>query len=204
MTEISKGENQAINDTDQTVLVAVDFSEDSRAALLWACRYTESAKARLVVLHVIHDLASNPGFYRTEDQDEMRPMRSVAESMMDEFLAETLKDNPSQLVLTTIETRLVEGLPPGRIVEVAELLKASLVVVGSRGMTGLPHLILGSVAEQVVELVSLPVVIVKSPEFRNKESSKKEKKQKKEEKKKRKEEKKRMKLALKQSGNTNG
>ena len=55
MTEISKGENQAINDTDQTVLVAVDFSEDSRAALLWACRYTKSAKVRLVVLHVIND-----------------------------------------------------------------------------------------------------------------------------------------------------
>ena len=47
---------------DQCVLVAIDFSEDSKAALLWACDFAECSSVPLILLHVVHDLASNPGF----------------------------------------------------------------------------------------------------------------------------------------------
>ena len=55
----------------------------------------------------------------------------------------------------------MRGLPPGRIVEVARELGADLVVVGSRGRTGLPHILLGSVAERVVQTAPVPVTVVK-------------------------------------------
>ncbi|HMQ93030.1 MAG TPA: universal stress protein [Amaricoccus sp.] len=142
-----------------TILCAVDFSGDSAAALGWACRQAVLTDARLVLLHVVHDPASSPGFYRRVGSAWLEPMIAVAEDMMAEFLAAfRAEDLPAPAGL---ETRLVRGLPPGRIVEVARELGADLVVVGSRGRTGLPHILLGSVAERVVQTAPMPVTVVK-------------------------------------------
>jgi nucleotide-binding universal stress UspA family protein len=48
------------------------------------------------------------------------------------------------------------------ILEEAGKLSADLIVLGSRGRTGLPHLLLGSVAERVVRLATCPVLTVKA------------------------------------------
>ena len=145
----------------ETILCAVDFSGDSAAALGWACRQAALTDARLVLLHVVHDPASSPGFYRRVGSDWLEPMVAVAEDMMAEFLAAFRAGAEDLPALQALETRLVRGLPPGRIVEVARELGADLVVVGSRGRTGLPHILLGSVAERVVQTAPVPVTVVK-------------------------------------------
>jgi len=180
MAENSQDEHQLNKDQENIgregpVLVAIDFSDDARAALLWACRFADCNEAQLVLLHVVHDPASSPGFYHSEDQDQMRPMQDVAENMMAEFVAGMIREHPGLDLLNSADTRLVTGLPPGRIVETAKLLNARLIVIGSRGMTGLPHLMLGSVAERVVELSTKPVVVVKA---KNRKITKKKKKEK--------------------------
>ena len=48
--------------------------------------------------------------------------------------------------------------------EAGKLVNARVIVLGSRGMTGLPHLLQGSVSERVVKLADRPVVVVKSGE----------------------------------------
>lgn len=176
MADNPQEEHQVNKEQEGPVLVAIDFSDDARAALLWACRFADCNEARLVLLHVVHDPASNPGFYRSEHQDQMRPMQDVAENMMAEFLAGVIGEYPGLDLLNLADTRLVTGLPPGRIVETAELLDARLIVIGSRGMTGWSHLMLGSVAERVIELSTRPVVVVKA---KNRKIEKKQKKEKK-------------------------
>ena len=173
MTNNQGANPQAETERDQPILVAIDFSDDSRAALLWACEYADCVGAQLILLHVIHDPASNPGFYQSESPGQMLPMKDVAESMMNDFLADTTKKQPHLEALKTADTHLVKGLPPGRIVEVADLLKAKLIVIGNRGMTGLDHMLLGSVAERVVELAPGPVVVVKSENRPKKKKNKK-------------------------------
>jgi len=49
----------------------------------------------------------------------------------------------------------------GAILRWWETLGAGLVVMGSRGLTGLPHLLVGSVAEKVAGFCEVPVIIVK-------------------------------------------
>ncbi len=148
---------------DGAILVAVDFSEDSRLALIWAARQAQLEKAPLIVLHVVHDPAESPGFYRKPDDNHLRPMTDVAAEMMDEFLDRVKAEHPDMPALSGARAQLVSGLPPGRIVEFATAVGASLVVVGSRGRTGLSHVMLGSVAKRVVQLCPLPVVVVKAP-----------------------------------------
>jgi nucleotide-binding universal stress UspA family protein len=145
------------------ILCAVDFSPDSRAALSWACDQAALVGAPLVVLHVVHDPAASPGFYREVEEDWIRPMAEVAEEMMAEFMARAREARPDCAALAAAEIRLVPGLPPGRIVEVAKSEAASMIVIGSRGRTGLAHILLGSVAERVVQTAAVPVVVVKVP-----------------------------------------
>lgn len=144
------------------VLVAVDFSADSEAALVWACRYANLTGAGLTVLHVVHDPADAPGYYRRDEEDALRPMEDVAKEMLEKFLESTAEDHPEIAAVGQLETKLVKGIPESRILEVAKSADARLIVMGSRGRTGLPHLLLGSKSERVVQLSPVPVTIVKS------------------------------------------
>lgn len=147
---------------DGPVLVAVDFTPDSAAALIWACEYAERAGAAVKVLHVVHDPADAPGSYRREADDLLRPMGDVAKEMMDDFLEKLLPCAGAPTASGQVESMVVTGLPPTRILEVAGKIGARLIVLGSRGRTGLPHLLLGSKAERVVQLSPIPVTIVKA------------------------------------------
>jgi len=159
--EISEA-RQDKDGNDRPVLVTVDFSPDSEAALLWASQYAECANAGLVVLHVIHDPAEAPGSYLERDADSLRPMEEVATEKMRQFLEEVQAQHPDLNRLEDAETRLVKGIPATRILEVAKASNARIIVMGSRGLTGLPHLLLGSKAERVVQMSPIPVAIVKA------------------------------------------
>ena len=145
------------------VLVAVDFSDNSRAALAWAGEYAGTSGAELLVLHVVHDPAAKPGFYRRKGDKRVRPMVEVSKEKMTDFLKASSKARRDLKALRTADTKIVSGLPAGRIVEIAEKVGARLIVVGSQGRTGLPLILLGSVAERVAQLAPIPVVIVKRP-----------------------------------------
>ena len=144
------------------ILVAVDFTADSEAALIWAGEYADCVGAPLEVLHVVHDPAEAPGQYRKGDKDHLRPMEDVAKQMMADFLEKLVEAKPELAAIKSARSILVTGIPATRILETAERQGAQLIVMGSRGRTGLPHLLLGSKAERVVQHSPIPVTIVKA------------------------------------------
>jgi nucleotide-binding universal stress UspA family protein len=143
------------------ILVATDFSADADAALVWASRHAARIGAPLHVLHVVHDPAEASGFYRKGRRDGSETMAEAAEKMMASHIAKAREAHPELAALQSAKPELVSGLASGRIVEVAKRDGAQLIVVGSRGRTGLSHLLIGSVAERVAQLAPMPVVIVK-------------------------------------------
>ena len=161
LAETQPSGDQATFDPSGPVLVAVDFSNDSEVALTWACRYATLAGTGLTVLHVVHDPGEGPGYYRLGEEDALRPMEDVAKEMLEEFLEKAREDHPEVAAVAQMDTKLVRGIPASRILEAAESVGAGLIVMGSRGRTGLPHLLLGSKAERVVQLSPVPVTIVK-------------------------------------------
>jgi nucleotide-binding universal stress UspA family protein len=62
-----------------------------------------------------------------------------------------------------VETVVREGYPATVIEEEAARLGADLIVIGTRGLSGLKHLLLGSIAERVVQKAPCPVLTVKIP-----------------------------------------
>lgn len=148
---------------DHVILVPVDFSVDSEEALIYAVTLAEALKTPLLVLHVVHDPGSAPGYYAVKGRNkQLRRLEDVAAELLGEFLDKEKKKHPGHAVLDQAGTELVIGLPVNRILETARKRHARMIVMGSQGRTGLAHALLGSKAEQVVRLSPIPVTIVKA------------------------------------------
>ena len=146
----------------QPILVAIDFSADSEAALLWACKFTKCSNAPLIILHVVHDPADAPGFYRKKEDDWAAPMAAVAYRMAEDFMTKMSENHPTLKALQDVRVEFLQGLPPGRIIEFAEKEDVQIIIMGSCGRSRLAHILLGSVTERVAQLSKIPVVIVKT------------------------------------------
>jgi len=147
-------------------MVAVDFSESSANALLWAARAAERSAAPLLVVHVVHDPGSAPGYYQRvkKAKKHIHRIEEAAEEMMADFVRGARAKHPKLAALETMEVLLVVGLPVNRILEIAKKHAARQIVVGSRGRAGLPALLIGSKALKVAQLATMPVTIVKGSE----------------------------------------
>ena len=153
-----------INDKIQPgpILVAADFSANSKTAVIWAIDLAIALSAPIVLIHIVHDRAEGPGYYRHDKKDAMRPMEDIAGKMMLDFVENLGEESLQYKSFKNIKTRIVTGLPVTRILETAENIDARMIVMGSQGLTGLAHLLIGSKAEQVVRLAKIPVTIVKN------------------------------------------
>ena len=145
------------------ILVAIDFSPHSLGALQWAAQAADCLDVPVLLLHVVHDPESAPGYYLNAKKRKklLRRFEERADEMMEEFVSDALKKYPDLRKIKKLETNLVIGLPVTRILEIAKQRDAQLIVVGSQGRTGLPHLLLGSKALKVAQLSPIPVTIVK-------------------------------------------
>ena len=138
------------------ILVAVDFSPASGTAAKYALRLATAFGAKLLVLHVLHDPADAPGFYSAKKAGKkvFRNMEAAAAKMMADFLALHVKKHKK------VESRIVPGIPADETLRVARDEKVDLVVVSTRGHSGLKRLMLGSVADRIIRGSACPVLSV--------------------------------------------
>jgi nucleotide-binding universal stress UspA family protein len=148
---------------DRPILVPVDFSKYSEAALLCAAELADVLGSPLIVLHVVHDPGDAPGYYSVKGRNkQLERLEDVAAGMLEEFLKKVRDEHVGLVALQDASTYLVTGLPVNRILEAADKHQARMIVMGSQGRTGLAHMMLGSKAEQIVRLSPIPVTIVKN------------------------------------------
>lgn len=140
------------------ILVAIDFSAASAQALHYALKFAARFNSQLLLLHVLHAPADDPGFYasRKTGGRSFSNMEEVATELMEEFVKSQLKKRDN------IETRIIPGLPADEIIRLAETERVDMVVMGTRGHSGIKRLIIGSVAEKVIRSCKCPVLTVQS------------------------------------------
>ena len=149
----------------QPILVPVDFSAHSQAALEYAADLAQCLRLPIAVLHVVHDPGDAPGYYHLKGRkQQLLRLEDIASEMLNEFMDKMVKQHSKYTVLKKAERLLVTGLPVTRILEVADRLEPKMLVMGSAGRTGLSHFLLGSKAEQLLRMCPYPVTIVKLPE----------------------------------------
>lgn len=146
------------------ILVPVDFSKHSEAALIFAMNIAELMERQVIVLHIVHEPASAPGYYRRESSDDSRTFDAIAAEMMEKFIEEAKKTCPN-IDFTKAETKFLDGIPSRRIVEYAKKIDAHMVVMGSHGHRGLKSVLIASKARKVMQYAPMPVTVVKADEM---------------------------------------
>lgn len=142
------------------ILVPVDFSRHARQIVGYAKEIADRFDATLQFLHVIEE-HSYPYFYApisgyslSEHVTELQE-RSLA--AFDQLLG----DSPGPDVTT--ERYVVNGEPAAKILEFAGEQASDMIVIATRGLTGVERLLLGSTAERVVRGADCPVLTIRPP-----------------------------------------
>jgi len=141
------------------ILLATDFSENSKWALTYALSFAQKFDAKLYILHVIQQPTYPLGMYAEISFDAMdkfnrnisdvteREMKSLCEAQLGSF--------------KNFESLIVNGTPYLEIIRIAKEKEVDMIVVGTHGRTGLDHVLFGSTAEKVLRKSTCPVLSVR-------------------------------------------
>ncbi len=140
----------------RTILVPIDFSSHSTAALEAGVELAKVFGARLHLLHSYplnlgnispYGVAIPAGF----DQSVRQAAQEKLDASVEKVQAEGIE-----------VSNQVTPMSPGEAISgVAEDIGADLIVMGTRGLTGVKHVLLGSIAERTIRIAPCPVLTVK-------------------------------------------
>jgi universal stress protein A len=141
------------------ILVPTDFSPPSDAALEYARILAAKFGSTLRILHVIDDPSASSEFvadgFAPSTEDIQAALLEHARKSLDRLM--NLVDRSRY----NAHVDAVIGTPAEAIINYASATGTSLIVMGTHGRTGLAHLLMGSVAEQVVRTAPCPVLTVR-------------------------------------------
>ncbi len=153
----------------ERIVAATDFSATAEAAVEWA---TGLAREHGATLHLIHGLtlpAPLPDYVPTDASvTAASDLRNELHDIALEKLDAAAK--PAREAGVAVELVVHVGVPSQLITQYAEEIGAGLVVVGTQGLTGFRHLLLGSTAERVVQHAHCPVLTI-HPDDRDRQRS---------------------------------
>lgn len=156
----------------QSLVAAIDFSQPSTRALAEALRL--AAERPHVKLHIVYvggsagndvqiDLPSGHATVSVADAQEH--IQTYVEKARVHAM---LEGEPIESERVVIHVRV--GTPTEQIVDLAEDVSADLIVVGTHGRTGIKRLLLGSVAEALIERAGCAVLVVRAKDYESSEA----------------------------------
>jgi nucleotide-binding universal stress UspA family protein len=142
------------------IVVGVDGSPSSRAALQWAVRQAELTGSSVEAVIAWHYPLMFGGY-------AWAPIAAIERTSFDDIarklIADAVGDAVNQTVTVQIASTVRQGDPAQVLLHAAE--GAEMLVVGSRGHGGFAGALLGSVSERCAMHALCPVVIVRSANF---------------------------------------
>lgn len=139
------------------ILVPVDFSEASEAAILHAKEIAQTYGAEIDLIHVVEE-AVYPSAYGVEPVSI--PTQEIIERV-EASLADLVRKD---IGYEHAKVQAVVGYAPRAILDHAKESEADLIVIATHGRTGLDRVLLGSVTERVLRQSPTPVFVVKPGE----------------------------------------
>ncbi len=143
------------------ILIALDGSDSSLRALDYAAHLAKQDKSELFIISAAEPIpplgveGSMPS-YIPQYQDDLH---KSLEKMQKEETAKLTKNYPT----LKINSKVIDGRAATVIREAAQ--DSDLIVIGHRGHGGILSWMLGSVAKQIVDSCTCPVLVVKNPDY---------------------------------------
>lgn len=143
------------------ILVALDGSEYSDKALEVAVQMAMRCDAQLILFHAV----------------QLKPLRAEYESIVinkkakdvyrqigldqADAIVQVAENAAKEVGLSNVERMIVEGRPASSIVQAVTDTESELVIIGTRGLSALHQITMGSVAHKVTAAASCPVMVVR-------------------------------------------
>jgi nucleotide-binding universal stress UspA family protein len=149
------------------LLLATDGSVDSRAAVDFMKTVELPAFSQITILHVVKKHAYETEQTLIADSTNENEFAKLAEELFKirgqegaKLLERTRKDLSAHDL--QIQERLAFGNPADEILKAARYVRADLIVMGSRGSTGVKRVFLGSVSNKVVHRAGCSVAVIRN------------------------------------------
>lgn len=138
----------------KTIVVALDGSEGQERVFQTIQELHLQPTTKIILTHVIPTTGTDVEIVadRPQVDFEALPYRHI-EKQLQSYQATLPGDN---------ELEIVSGEPAEEIIRLANIYRADLIVIGSRGLTGMKRILQGSVSSQVVENAPCSVLVVKA------------------------------------------
>ena len=137
----------------KSILCPVDFDENSRAALGYAARLASNMDATVHLLHITTIIPTAPEIVHSADPHVDPSARRQLQKLAETELAGVKHQIHNKLAFA--------ALVPRTILATADEVGADLIVIATHGRSGLPRLLLGSVAQAVVRNATRPVMTIR-------------------------------------------
>jgi nucleotide-binding universal stress UspA family protein len=137
----------------KTILLALDSSELSQRVIQSLDELQIQPATKIILSHVIP--SPEPDIETAVDRPH------TPEELLYRHIEKQLQSYQADLPCES-ELEIVTGDPAVEIVRLAHIHQANLIVIGSRGLTGLQRILEGSVSSQVVADAPCSVLVVKS------------------------------------------
>ena len=138
---------------EKRILLAIDGSEHSVVVVEKAIEFAKSLNTGIILVHCHAKFPVNLG----EPYRDSQIAKIIRES--EELVAPFVKRLQDADI--SVEDRLMEEPAGKMIVEIAKIEGCDLIIVGSRGLSNLTSLIVGSVATRVLQTAPCPVLVVR-------------------------------------------
>lgn len=129
----------------KTILVPTDGSKNADKAEDIAISIAKNFNAKLVVLNIIDEKLIYP--FEVLEKESENILKNASAKAEEEGVK--------------VETVLIVGNPTHDMAKIVEKTDADLIVIGTHGKTGLQKLLMGSVAENTIKTVKIPVLLIK-------------------------------------------
>jgi nucleotide-binding universal stress UspA family protein len=144
----------------QNILVPVDGSPTANLGLDEATKLARLTSGHIRLVHVIDELSMMVGleWYAAMPTTAIQQLRDGGQAILDAAAARVRKQG------VEVDTALIDNLSSrvaDQVLRQAAEWPAELIVIGTHGRRGLPRLFMGSDAEQIVRLATMPVLLVR-------------------------------------------
>ncbi|MCL7752181.1 universal stress protein [Polaribacter sp. Z022] len=141
----------------KNILVPIDFSKSSEYASKVASKIAKKTGATIYLIHLIElpkgviDIASSSKFSIPESMLYLRKIREKILLFRDQFFNKSIK----------VEYFIKLNNPLDGIIKYADKIDADIIIMGSKGLSELEEITIGSNTEKVVRTSKRPVIVVK-------------------------------------------
>ncbi len=146
--------------TAKSILVPTDFSEHSDKALELALQVAKQNKAKLYILHVIHEAMHQCASDYCLSDELMQQMEGGMMSAAQQGIQKQLSKFPDTKEVEVVPV-VRKGFPSDEILKEQQEKKVDLIVIAPLGRTGIARFLIGSVTKNVVREAQCPVLVAK-------------------------------------------